>query len=144
MPGNRYVWKEGQMDFYEYYGEHVTDADNCGIWDNGNAKECWKQTGKRKSVTKCYGGNYQIGSSPEFSSDGEIEPKGIDGRPYDKDGIDLYYESEPRHDYNNYLMASGGGENFQQLNCLVPIHFQKRDLKICKVEFHILLVEVWY
>ena len=64
-PGNRYAWKQGEMNIYEYTGEYVTDADNCGTWDNGNAKECWKQTEPRKQVTKYWGSLYKIGANPE-------------------------------------------------------------------------------
>ena len=90
------------MDIFEYTGVDVIDAAICGTWDDNIAKACWKQTGKRESATKYYGANYQIGSSPEFSSNDPYEPKGVKGEAYDKDSVNVYYESKPYHTYQNY------------------------------------------
>jgi len=100
-PGNRYVWKEGTINVYEYSGEYVTDADICGMYENGIAKQCWRQDAPREQVTKYWGSHYKIGANPEIE---QYEPQEPDG--YDPYVTDVYYADKPYHNYTNSIYSN--------------------------------------
>ncbi len=103
-PGNRYAWKEGEMNVYEYTGEYVTSAINCGTWvdEEGSIypKTCWRQTAEREQVTKYWGGNYKIGTNPKVEIYDAQEPDG-----YYPDSTDVYYSDQPYQNYNDWIYS---------------------------------------
>jgi len=122
-PGNRYVWKEGQMDVYKYSGEYVTDADNCGTYENGNAKQCWKQTKAREPETKYWGDYYTIGTNPEVEKYDAQEPDGVDGSDYDPNATDVYYDFEPYQNYDEW--ANYNNDKITTLEIFTAYTFSK-------------------
>ena len=118
LSGNRYVWKQGEINVYEYTGEYVEDDASCGVAADGNPIECWKQTEPRKQKTKYWGSLYKIGNNPEIEEYEAQEPD-----EYEPDATDVYYSEKPSHRYNDWIYSNE--DNIATLEIFTAYTFSK-------------------
>ena len=118
-PGNRYAWKQGEMNIYEYTGTYDEwGSDKCPQEEGTERTSCWKQTAPRKQVTKYWGGYYQIGTNPEVEKYDAQEPD-----VYDPDATDVYYSDTPYQNYDDWINYNA--DNITTLEIFTAYTFSK-------------------